>query len=78
MAEIDSLSDGLINLKCQQHFRAFWNHQDQASSDMDRGRVGIESLWSPANRGLSRLRAFLPTLLTMLSKAWNSTWSDRK
>lgn len=48
LAEIDSLIDCLINLKRQQHFRAFWSNQDQASSDMVRGRIGIESLWSPA------------------------------
>ncbi|MBL1268810.1 MAG: hypothetical protein COA87_013890 [Halomonas sp.] len=56
MAEINCLIDCLINLKRQQHFRALWNNQDQASSDMVRGRVGIESLGSPANSGLSRLR----------------------
>lgn len=46
--EIDRLIDCLITLKRRQHFRAFWSNQDQASSDMVRGRVVIESLWSPA------------------------------
>ena len=54
LAEIDSLIDCLINLKRQQHFRAFWSNQDQASSDMVRGRVGIESLWSPAMTDLKK------------------------
>ncbi|GHB13576.1 extracellular solute-binding protein [Modicisalibacter luteus] len=48
VAEIDTLISCLISLKRQQHFRTFWSNQDQASSDMMRGRVGIESLWSPA------------------------------
>ena len=54
MAEIDCLIDCLINLKRQQHFRAFWSNQDQASSDMFRSRVGIESLWSPAMTNLKK------------------------
>lgn len=48
VTEIDTLIGCLIGLKRQQHFRTFWSDQDQASSDMMRGRVGIESLWSPA------------------------------
>ena len=52
--EIDSLIDCLITLKRQQHFRTFWSNQDQASSDMVRGRVGIESLWSPAMTNLKK------------------------
>lgn len=52
--EIDSLIDCLIKLKSRQHFRAFWSNQDQASSDMVRGRVGIESLWSPAMADLRK------------------------
>lgn len=54
VAEIDRLIDCLIELKRQQHFRAFWSNQDQASSDMVRGRVGIESLWSPAMTDLKQ------------------------
>ncbi|WP_224418003.1 MULTISPECIES: extracellular solute-binding protein [unclassified Modicisalibacter] len=54
VAEIDNLIDCLIALKRQQHFRAFWSNQDQASSDMVRGRVGIESLWSPAMTDLKK------------------------
>lgn len=54
VAEIDTLIDCLISRKRQQHFRTFWSNQDQASSDMVRGRVGIESLWSPAMTNLKQ------------------------
>lgn len=54
VAEIDNLIGCLIQLKRQQHFRTFWSNQDQASSDMVRGRVGIESLWSPAMTDLNK------------------------
>jgi len=54
VGEIDSLIDCLIILKRQQHFRAFWSNHNQASSDMVRGQVGIESLWSPAMTDLKK------------------------
>lgn len=52
--EIDALIDCLIAFKQRRHFRTFWSNQDQSAADMARGRVGIESLWSPAMTNLKQ------------------------
>lgn len=46
--EIDALIDVLIEFKRHSHFRSFWGNYAEAASEMARGRVGIESLWSPS------------------------------
>lgn len=48
VAEIDSLIDCLIDFKRHSHFRTFWSNHTQAALEMARGRVAIQSLWSPA------------------------------
>ncbi|QEM81264.1 ABC transporter substrate-binding protein [Halomonas binhaiensis] len=52
--EIDALIDCLINFKQRRHFRTFWSNQGQSATDMARGKVGIESLWSPAINDLKQ------------------------
>lgn len=52
--EIDKLIDCLIRFKKHGHFKAFWGNYAEAATQMIRGNVGIESLWSPALTSLKR------------------------
>jgi putative spermidine/putrescine transport system substrate-binding protein len=46
--EIDGLIQMLLELKRQNHFRAFWTTFDESVTLMQSGEVVIESMWSPA------------------------------
>jgi putative spermidine/putrescine transport system substrate-binding protein len=46
--EIDALIQMLLELKRQNHFRAFWTTFDESVTLMQSGEVVIESMWSPA------------------------------
>src|ERR687891_503977 len=46
--EIDGLIQILLDLKGQNHFRAFWTTFDESVTLMQSGEVVIESMWSPA------------------------------
>lgn len=46
--EIDQLMTVLLDLKRQNHFRAFWTTFDESVNLMASGEVVIESMWSPA------------------------------
>lgn len=46
--EIDQLLTVLLDLKRQNHFRAFWTTFDESVNLMASGEVVIESMWSPA------------------------------
>ncbi|HEU4448592.1 MAG TPA: extracellular solute-binding protein [Gaiellaceae bacterium] len=46
--EIDGLIQLLLELKRQNHFRAFWTTFDESVTLMQSGEVVIESMWSPA------------------------------
>jgi putative spermidine/putrescine transport system substrate-binding protein len=46
--EIDGLIQMLLELKKQNHFRAFWTTFDESVTLMQSGEVVIESMWSPA------------------------------
>lgn len=52
--EIDQLITCLIRFKKHGHFRAFWGNYSEAAREMIKGKVGIESLWSPALTSLKR------------------------
>lgn len=52
--EIDSLIAILIRKKRRGHFKAFWGTYAEAATLMESGKVGIESMWSPALVSLRR------------------------